>query len=57
MNSMLSLYDLASSVQMDQKEKDKQRSSFVYGSTKIENDKVTKEIVKEAERKIASSGK
>lgn len=57
MNSMSSLYDLASSVQMDQTEKDKQRSSFVYGSTKIENDKVTKEIVKEAERKIASSGK
>lgn len=57
MNSMSTLYDLASSVQMDQTEKDKQRSSFVYGSTKIENDKVTKEIVREAERKIASSGK
>jgi hypothetical protein len=31
-----------------------QRQSFAYGNTRIENDRITREMVSEADRKIES---
>jgi len=45
------LLDAAKDTQFTSKEKEAQRRSFAYGNTKIENDRITRELVdQEAER-------
>lgn len=39
------LLDRAKRVQMTPAEREKQRRSFVYGNTKIENERITRELV------------
>ena len=39
------LLERAKSVKMTNEEKDKQRQSFAYGNTKIENDRITRALV------------
>ena len=41
------LVKVAKSVQMTDPQKYEQRVSFAYGTTKIENDRVTKKLVRE----------
>ena len=44
-HSLSRLVELAKTVKMSEAQKVQQRNSFVYGNTKIENDKVTLELV------------
>ena len=45
------LLDATKNVETSPKEKEDQRRSFAYGNTKIENDRITRELVdREAER-------
>jgi hypothetical protein len=41
------LIELAKGVHMDDAQRNEQRNSFVYGNTRIENSKVTRELVEE----------
>ena len=41
------LIELAKGVHMNDEQRNEQRNSFVYGNTKIENSKVTRELVDE----------
>lgn len=49
-NSLSQLIEMAKSVQMNAAQRAEQRNSFVYGNTKIENDKITKEMVEKASK-------
>jgi predicted ATP-grasp superfamily ATP-dependent carboligase len=42
------LIERARAVKMSLSEQEEQRRSFAYGNTKIENDRITREIVDEA---------
>ncbi|MFD1304016.1 hypothetical protein [Methylobacterium marchantiae] len=46
--SLSQLVEMAKSVQMNTAQRIEQRKSFVYGNVKIENDKITKEMVDQA---------
>lgn len=48
------LIELAKSVRVSDEQRLEQRSSFVYGNVKIENDKVTREMVDTISREIAT---
>lgn len=54
MSDLDRLYARAREVKMTEKEKYEQRNSFVYGSTKIENDHVTREMVEDTARSLAT---
>lgn len=56
MNKMKEMYKLASTVQMSSKQKEEQRNSFVYGSTKIENDHITRDLVIRTAQKLGVKG-
>lgn len=43
----------AREIQMDEAQAREQRLSFVYGNTHIENDRITHDIVTEADLKVA----
>jgi hypothetical protein len=47
------LLDVARSVQMTSEESEKQRRSFAYGNTKIENDRITKATIDMAASALA----
>jgi len=48
MNEKLAtLTEMARSVRMSRRESEEQRRSFAYGNTKIENDRITREMVNE----------
>jgi hypothetical protein len=47
-NSLSQLVELARAIRIDEKQRDEQRRSFVYGNTAIENDKITRTMVDEA---------
>lgn len=49
------LIEKARSVQMSEDEMREQRISFVYGNTRIDNEHVTREMVREAEAKLRSN--
>lgn len=55
MSDIEQLYRIAKQVEMTAVEKDNQRSSFVFGSTKIENDRVTRELVDQVAANLRSS--
>lgn len=46
------LIEMARGVRMDAAARIEQRNSFVYGNTKIENDKVTKDLVEKISQKV-----
>jgi len=46
------LIELAKGIQMDARQINEQRNSFVYGNTKIENSRVTLELVEEIARQV-----
>ena len=51
------LLERARSVRMTSEEQEEQRRSFAYGNTKIENDRITREIIdREAESLAAEDG-
>lgn len=49
---LLELVRRAREVEMTPSQLREQRQSFVYGNTHIENDRITREMVAEADRKI-----
>ncbi|MGJ3263506.1 MAG: hypothetical protein ACFE0R_09760 [Salinarimonas sp.] len=54
MNASLSqLVEMAKRVQMSEQQRTEQRNSFVYGNTKIENAKITKEMVERVAQRVA----
>jgi len=56
MSNIEQLYRIAKQAEMTAVEKENQRESFVFGSTKIENDKITKDLVKEVANRLRVSG-
>jgi hypothetical protein len=51
-NEMQQLLEAARKIIMTDNEKEEQRRSFAYGSAKIENDDVTREMVDEAAERL-----
>ena len=49
------LIEMARRVKMSEDEKEKQRISFAYGNTKIENDDITWDTVKKAAEGLKNS--
>jgi hypothetical protein len=50
--SLQRLIALASKVEMTPQERERQRRSFAYGSARIENDRITQELVEEIADKV-----
>jgi Fic family protein len=50
--SLRRLIALASKVEMTAEERERQRRSFAYGSARIENDRITQELVDEIAEKV-----
>ncbi|HEX8664419.1 MAG TPA: hypothetical protein VF744_10355 [Beijerinckiaceae bacterium] len=50
--SLRRLIALASKVEMTPEDRERQRRSFAYGSARIENDRITQELVKEIADKV-----
>jgi hypothetical protein len=46
------LIELAKGVHMNDEQRNEQRNSFVYGNIKIENSKVTRELVEAISRQV-----
>lgn len=51
------LIEMAKGVHMNDAQRNEQRNSFVYGNTKIENVKVTRELVETIARKVPRDGR
>lgn len=49
------LIDRASKIEMTPDQVTAQRQSFAYGNTHIENNRITREMVAEADRKVGNS--
>ncbi len=49
---LLELVKRAREIEMTPAQLREQRQSFVYGNTHIENDRITREMVAEADRKV-----
>ncbi len=52
--ALQSLIEKAQKIQMTEGQLREQRLSFVYGNTHIENDRITREMVAEADEKVAA---
>ena len=50
------LVERARKIEMTPSQEAAQRQSFAYGNTQIENDRITREMVAEADRKIEQEG-
>lgn len=55
--SLQKLIEISSKVRMTEQEIERQRRSFAYGSSRIENALITKEMVDQAAEKIRSDQK
>ena len=51
-NDLAKLVDLARRIEMSPGQLRKQRQSFVFGNTNIENDLVTRELVAEVDKEL-----
>lgn len=49
------LIEIARSIRMTEAQREAQRRSFVYGNTKIENDRITRELVDEQANLLAKA--
>jgi hypothetical protein len=54
--SLKKLVDAASKSEMTSHQREEQRRSFAYGNTKIENDKITRQMIDEQAVRLANSG-
>ncbi|HEX3484917.1 MAG TPA: hypothetical protein VHT51_07635 [Micropepsaceae bacterium] len=54
-NELQELIERARKIEMTAEQETAQRQSFAYGNTHIENDRITRQMVAEADRKIARS--
>lgn len=54
-NDLNSLVEKSRSVQMTECDKEDQRRSFAYGSAKIENNNITKQMIDEAAQNIVAT--
>jgi len=52
-DALLELIERARRVEMTERQMREQRLSFVYGNTHIENERITREMVAEADEKVA----
>ncbi len=52
-NELKNLLDKASKIRMTPADEEAQRRSFAYGNSKIENDRVTREMIDAAASRIA----
>ena len=52
-DALRALIEKAQKIKMTEGQLREQRLSFVYGNTHIENDRITREIVAEADEKVA----
>jgi hypothetical protein len=50
--SLSQLVEMAKRVHMNDAQRREQRNSFVYGNTKIENEKITKELVEKIAARV-----
>jgi hypothetical protein len=57
MESLERLFALAEKVRMSPQQVEEQRRSFAYGSAKIENDRVTREMVDQAAEDLRAAEK
>ena len=55
-DKLSALIKKAKSVRMSRREAEEQRRSFAYGNTKIENDRITREMVDERAEALSRSG-
>jgi len=51
-DALRDLVERAQKIKMNERQLREQRLSFVYGNTHIENDRITREIVLEADEKV-----
>jgi hypothetical protein len=54
-NDLKQLLDAAKQTELTPHEKEAQRRSFAYGNTKIENDRITRELVDEEAERLKSA--
>lgn len=55
--ALMELVRIASKVPMTDADRDEQRISFSYGTAKIENDRITKEMVQEAAERLKAEAR
>ena len=55
-DKLSALIEKARSVRMSTRESEQQRRSFAYGNTKIENERITREMVDERAEALRRSG-
>lgn len=55
-DKLATLIKMARSVRMSQTDAEEQRRSFAYGNTKIENDRITREMVAERAEALKKTG-
>jgi hypothetical protein len=53
-NELEELVSIARTIEMTQDQLREQRQSFVYGNTHIENERITREMVAELDKKLES---
>ena len=51
------LVERARAIRMTAAQEREQRLSFVYGNTHIENDRITREMVEEADRRVSEEAR
>jgi hypothetical protein len=54
-NSLSQLVEMARAIRLDEKQRDEQRRSFVYGNTAIENEDITRSMVDAAAASVKDS--
>jgi hypothetical protein len=55
-DKLSALIEKAKSVRMSQRESEAQRRSFAYGNTKIENERITREMIDERAEELKRAG-
>ena len=55
MDDLDTLIERAKGVKMTPEEREKQRQSFAYGNSNIENERITRDSISEASKKLASA--
>ena len=55
-NELKALIEKAKAVEMTPSQKESQRRSFAYGNTKIENDRITREMIDQAAVRLHAAG-
>lgn len=55
-DKLLALIERARSVRMSPRQSEEQRRSFAYGNTKIENERITREMIDERAEALRDAG-